>query len=379
MKTNLKIVLASSGRFHLLDLARELHLQGHDVKLHCALPPARAKKFGLPSECLISYFIPLLPLLVAERYSRGILRQYLQFFRTIVLDFLVSIFMKECDVFVGMSGLFVISPKIARKKFSSVIIAERASQHIRSQQKILSSINAGDVPISGMLERDLLSYDTADYVCVPSDVVKQSFINQDFSEKKIFQNPYGVDLNLFRPLYPTRKKKRDKPTAIFVGRWGLRKGADLTISLLDNNDFNLIQVGPVDDVQLPIGNDKFFNRGVVDQTELNEIYSEADFMILLSREEGLSLVQAQALASGLPVLCSQYTGGADLKSMIQCPDAIIEVDIHSSTSIDDGLKRIMEFCLKRSHSDHLGEKGRKNLSWTAYGERYSSFLGKITA
>ena len=46
--------------------------------------------------------------------------------------------------------------------------------------------------------------------------------------------------------------------------------------------------------------------------ELARFYAEADAFVLASREEGLAYVLAQALASGLPVICTDRTGGADL-------------------------------------------------------------------
>ena len=58
MTRRLNIAIATVGRFHVLDLARELHALGHDVRFYSCVPRARARSFGLPDEC----HIPLLPL-----------------------------------------------------------------------------------------------------------------------------------------------------------------------------------------------------------------------------------------------------------------------------------------------------------------------------
>ena len=85
----------------------------------------------------------------------------------------------------------------------------------------------------------------------------------------------------------------------------------------------------------------------------------------------MALVQAQALACGLPLLCSQHTGGNDLKKLIDIPDAIVEADINNPGSIRDGFKKVIELSDILSGTDLLGDKGRQNLSWRAYAERYS--------
>ena len=59
MNNTLRIAVAAKGRFHLLDVARELSALGHDVKFYSLVPKARSTQFGLPKECHVS----LLPLM----------------------------------------------------------------------------------------------------------------------------------------------------------------------------------------------------------------------------------------------------------------------------------------------------------------------------
>ena len=63
--------------------------------------------------------------------------------------------------------------------------------------------------------------------------------------------------------------------------------------------------------------------------------------------------------------------GNDLKKLIDIPDAIVEVDINNPGSIRDGFKKVIELSDILSGTDLLGDKGRQNLSWRAYAERYS--------
>ena len=58
----MKINIASyGGRNWLLELARELDKQGHEVNFYSYLPSNRALKFGLKKECNCSYFVLALP------------------------------------------------------------------------------------------------------------------------------------------------------------------------------------------------------------------------------------------------------------------------------------------------------------------------------
>ena len=40
-------------------------------------------------------------------------------------------------------------------------------------------------------------YDLADYIMVPTNFAKQTFLEKGFKDEKIIKNPYGVNLNEF--------------------------------------------------------------------------------------------------------------------------------------------------------------------------------------
>ncbi|MGB6553518.1 MAG: glycosyltransferase family 4 protein, partial [Candidatus Binataceae bacterium] len=52
--------------------------------------------------------------------------------------------------------------------------------------------------------------------------------------------------------------------------------------------------------------------GVLARAQLAEHYSQASVLVLPSLEEGLALVQAQAMACGVPVIATTNTGAEDL-------------------------------------------------------------------
>ena len=90
-------------------------------------------------------------------------------------------------------------------------------------------------------------YEISDYICVPSDFVKKSFIEKGFNEKKIVKISYGVDLNSF---YRKKNKLNDKKfRVIYVGASSVRKGVYYLLKAfteLNLNNSELLIVGKID-------------------------------------------------------------------------------------------------------------------------------------
>ena len=78
MTRRIRIAIATAGRFHVLDLARELNALGYAVDFYSYVPKSRAVRFGLPSACHRSLVLLALP---AWRWS-GSLRHSLDPFVT---------------------------------------------------------------------------------------------------------------------------------------------------------------------------------------------------------------------------------------------------------------------------------------------------------
>src|SRR5439155_14232260 len=76
----------------------------------------------------------------------------------------------------------------------------------------------------------------------------------------------------------------------------------------------LTHVGALVDVPFP-NHPRFVHFDPVPPWELKKFYGAAHVFVLASREEGLALVQCQALASGLPLVCTDRAGGSDLAAL----------------------------------------------------------------
>ena len=141
--------------------------------------------------------------------------------------------------------------------------------------------------------------------------------------------PYGLDTSRFSPDPGARAERRlelgvpaDRLVAVLVGSGFARKGVDRAIRGL--------AASGIDDAELwVVGTDKDLPRyerlarecgvgdrvrflGVRSFSELPEWYAAADVFMLPSRQDTAPLTVAEALATGLPAIVSEYAGSSDL-------------------------------------------------------------------
>ena len=370
----MRINVVTTGRFHVLDLARELAALGHDVRFYSCVPKARAVRFGLPPRCHRRAAQWLAPALLAASRGPRAFRAAANRALIVLLDRWVASTMQPCDVLIGMSGLCLASARAARLSGAKVFL-ERGSRHILSQKEILESMPAAPHATLGDWEvaRELAGYEEADVVVVPSAHVERSFVERGFDPRRLFRNPFGVDLAMFRP---TGKPANVMPRAIMVGAWSMRKGCDLLWeACAKSGRWTLLHVGPLADAPVP-ESPLFEHRDPVQQWELAKHFAEADLFVLASREEGLSLVQAQALACGLPVVCTDRTGGADLREHLGDPRWIIEAPHDDVDAFGSAVERAISLAATQSGRRDILGAARERFGWAAYGARYDAELAR---
>jgi starch synthase len=367
----LRVAIATTGRFHVLDLARELCAQGMDVAFYSMLPPGRARQFGLPESAY-----RLVPELIATGVADRLARQHLN----LSLDAAVmraankAIIRQlgQCDIFIGMAGLMLEASEYAKARFGAKVFIERGSRHIESQAEILAAIPGAEQVRAEDIARDVRCYEIADAVVVPSFHAERSFTERAFDPARLFRNPYGVDLKQFRPA-PAGQSMPEN-TVAFVGRWSLRKGVDFVSRVVQRQPrLNLLHAGAIGDYAIPQAA-QFTSVGHVDQPMLHEIYTNATISVLPSKEEGLALVLAQSLACGVPIVCSDRSGGEDLKALIDTPDAIAIVPADDERAFERAVLAMLESAHEFWGRDLLGASGRAALQWPAYGKRYHQRL-----
>lgn len=357
----MKINIASPGRFHVLDLARELDKQGFDVRFYSFVPDKRAKAYGLRKTCSASLFFLMAPWLFLAKYFPSM--------RCLVVkiqDLITGTLMRKCDLLIAMSGNYVYTLKQA-KKMGAIVILERGSKHILEQKRILESNPAlkGKKPVPDInVKRELLGYELADYISIASQHVLRSFQERNYPIKKLFVNPYGVDLSDFKP--QNTEKQYD---IITTGGWNYQKGSDLLAKAVEELGLKLLHVGAIGDVSFP-NNEKFTHIDPVDQKQLVKYYNKARAFALASRQEGMAMVQMQAIACGLPIICSMHTGGRDIADITGMHNWIFEMEEYTI----EALKHQINSAIAFTHTCNPSTLKLENLSWEAYGKRYANFI-----
>jgi glycosyltransferase involved in cell wall biosynthesis len=370
----MKIAIASSGRFHLLDLARELEALGHEVTFYSMVPTKRGLRFGLSKKAQVSFFWPLLPFVVLRKVLPLRLHHYVDSMIFWGLNSLLILRLKPCDALIAMSGMYLEALQYAKRKYGALIFVERGSQHILSQTQIMRELKARgladqDTPQS-IVERELKGYELADQIVIPALHVERSFIDNGVPRYRLFRNAYGVDLSMF----PATNSPNPSPVRlIFVGNWSYRKGVDILVNAWQTLDgVELIHVGSIGDAPLP-NLPGFTHYDPVDQAKLPQYYGMAHVFVLASREEGMALVQAQALSCGLPLVCTDRSGGEDLQEYVDDPSMIKVVSSDDVEALVDAIKKMIPVAIAKQGQRNL-MKDKHSLSWQRAAMRYADHL-----
>ena len=110
-------------------------------------------------------------------------------------------------------------------------------------------------------------------------------------------------------------------------------------------------------------NVKFF--GSTNKQTLKKLYQDASLFVLPSVEDGFGMVIGEAMATGLPVICSSHTAGLDLIKNNKHGFVVSACDV-------DSLSQKILWCYEnRRESERMGQLGQehvKQFSWDNYGK-----------
>ena len=379
----MKVSQICVGRFHHFDLARQLSKRGLLERIFTGYPSWKIKDEGIPVDQLTSYPWVMAPYMGLVRWGkyRNIWQKDLSWLAHESLDRHVARHLPPSDWLIALSGSGLRSGGVAKSRGMHVV-CDRGSSHIRFQNQILTD----EYKIYGeqftgvdprMLHKEEAEYDRADFITVPSEFARRSFIEMGVPAEKVCKIPYGVDLRRF-------SKVGDPPESsfevLFVGQISPRKGIKYLLEAfgrLKHPRKRLTIVGGTVPEALrylqrnPPGEQVRF-LGHQPQAQLKEIMSRSHAMVLPSIEEGLALVQAQAMACGCPVVATWNTGASDLFDdgrsgfIVQPRDVASIVDRLQQLADDDVLRRRMS----ESALAHISSLG----GWDQYGDRFDELL-----
>lgn len=364
----MKIVIASTGRAHLLDTARELSCQGNEIHFYSYTSKKNCVNLGFSLDNFHSLRFLMFPFLVIDKIFQ---KEWTRTLLRLAIDNFMALLLPKCDVFICKSPNFPYSMKKAKRK-GALVLLDRGSTHVRKFNKLLEEYK-GILQPEFYCKLDEAQYKLADYIVVGSNYVADSFVEYGIPRKRLFVNNYGFGMKNF---YPTELQS-DHYDLIFVGQWCKRKGCDLLKDYIETHpNHSLLHVGSIIDVQMP-STDNFKHIDSVSEPELIKYYSRAKVFILPSRDEGLALVQLQAVACGLPLVITYNTGGSDL---LQYIDDNKWINIMQSFSMTE-MELKVETAIKLADSQHGCRQYCHDLenkvSWYAYGKRYNEFLKSI--
>jgi glycosyltransferase involved in cell wall biosynthesis len=268
---------------------------------------------------------------------------------------------------------------MAAKRRGAIYICDRGSSHIRYQNSIVQAeYDLHGLKFSGIdprvVELEEAEYELADTITVPSSFALRTFVEQGTPQNKLHLVPYGVELESFRPISsPPDGEFR----VLFAGSISLRKGIPYLLAAYDrlcHPRKSLTLAGVVDRTIEPLlkpfrMRDDIRFTGSLPRHELVRYMSESHTMVLPSIEEGLALVQAQALACGCPVIATTNTGAEDL--FTDGREGYI-VPIRDADSITARLQRFADDPHQRQRCAKSALDRVKGMGgWNHYGELMS--------
>ncbi|MGL5795971.1 MAG: glycosyltransferase family 4 protein [Waterburya sp.] len=386
---NPKVTIVVGGRWHAIDLARELHQAGWLHRLITNYPKFKTRQWGVPDDKVVSLPFTLLlnraiPKIGGEKMMRKFLPQIYRLFANAAVPYL------EGSTLIHVWSSMA-EPSINWAKQNGIpVILERSSAHIAVQAQILEEEykQLGLEFISSeahpeIVAQELREYQLADRIAVPSLFAKRTFLQQGFNETQLIHNPLGTSLKTFLP----GEKKDNIFRIVYAGSLGVRKGIHYLVKAfietnIANSELVLLGKTTPETHRLLIGADKRVKcPGHVSEAELARYYRNSSVFVMPSLEDGFGMVLAQAIACGLPIVSTSNTGAEDLLKMqstkpIDLANQIKEypsgylLPPKDSSAIASVLRLLATnpHILKQKQEAALNFQP-KALSWSAYAQR----------
>ena len=317
----LKVSILVPGRWHAFELARELINLGVDVRLVTSYPRGKTRAWGLPDERVRSLFWHYLLTRLAWEMGGESVDIPLGRWHSRMFSLAASRQAEPADVIHAWAGSAWDS---LMRRFPSgrPVVLDRGSAHRIRQDEILGREHR-DLGLfwprrhPAMVRRELGEYQRATKITVPSLFVFRSFTEQGIDPGRLHLNGYGVDLGQFVPM-ESQEAERQPLRIIHAGSLSVRKGLHHLCRGFRKAGLSGAQLllvgGKTAETDGLIGRDRRGIRlvGHLPQAKLVKEYQKASLFCLASLEEGQAMVQLQALACGLPLVCTAHTGGEDL-------------------------------------------------------------------
>jgi glycosyltransferase involved in cell wall biosynthesis len=154
----------------------------------------------------------------------------------------------------------------------------------------------------------------ADHILCASNFTRRSLEVSGVAADKISVVPYGVHTELFQYGRPSG----DGPLKVlYVGQKVARKGLRMLLRVWQQlqpvNAHLVLAGGHVRDESVLHGFENLYTETPrIGNADLVRLFQQADIFVLPSLAEGFGHVYLEALACGVPIICTDNTGGADI-------------------------------------------------------------------
>ena len=390
----MRVLQTVFGVFHHFELAREFQRRGHLQAIYSTWPWKRLQREGLPKSKVQSFPWLHVPEYLLGRSGLDLpwLADELGYRNALAFDRWTKSRLQSLirenqrpDILIAISGSSLRAGQLLQQS-GGLFICDRGSTHQRYQEEIVAEefLRWGihrQVSDPRDTRREEAIYAAADAITVPSSAARRSFLQMGVAADKVHVLPYGVRLDQFTP---TAQPPDGEFCVLFAGAVGLRKGVPYLLqafAALRHPRKRLRLAGAVQEeikallAQLPTESVEFL--GPLPQVEVSSLMSRSHLLVLPSVEEGLALVQAQAMACGCPVLCSTATGGEDLFTDGQ--EGFI-VPVRDAAALTDRMQRLADDpYLQHRMSSAALERVQSLGGWGAYGDRWEALLERFLA
>lgn len=380
-----RVDVVSAYRFYMFSLAQQLHGRGQLGRLITAMPLSQISEVphrniaSRPPLALVRNAIGRVlnrpagqtpfSAVVDERMNRAVIRDF---------DRWGATQLGTARAVTALSS-FGTQTLGRAKALGRRVIVDRGSQHILEQKRILEEEAARwEVPSprfdGWIVERELLDYEQADVIMVPSTSVRRSFLRRGVSSGRVVTVPFGVDIGAYTP--PADTDHRVDSTVISVGTICIRKGQQYLASATSGLGIDLKLVGPMDPFfprQLLTGDVRL--TGPVPRQRVADEMQRSRIFALASVEEGLALVIPQAMACGLPIVATKSTGAEDI---VEHGVSGFIVDDRDTDALAGALEKLVsdpELARSMGHAARQRVAGSNGLGgWREYGKRAAAVL-----
>ncbi len=263
-----------------------------------------------------------------------------------------------------------------------VVVCDVRQEHPAFQRSILEEESARlgvpyTVPGSSFEPAVLEEFALADYLIVPSEHARRTFLERGFTPDRVAVIPYGVDGGMFAPAAVTPAGPLE---VLYVGSITLRKGLTYlleAVAALPPSLVRLTLVGAVAPEMRPEVarfEGRIVHRDAVPKADLAGIYARASVFVMPSLADSFSLATLEAMSAGLPVIVSGNTGARD--AVTEGQNGWV-VPIRDAEAIRDRLVWLTE------HRESLGPMGEaarraaRHYTWERYGQEAVQFYERI--